>query len=116
EEAEGFRRLMETAGYDVPKLAKKAGRKVDYVYDRLRLLELIPKAKELFLEERFTLGHAVLLARLTAEWQEKAINPDPEHQHGREAGLFHSEHAGGFDLEEEPENRYDLLRPVSVKE
>lgn len=77
EEAEGFRQLLAT-GYELEKLAERIGRSKKYVYDRLKLLELVPAAKKLLLDERITAGHAILLARLTPAEQALAIDPDQD--------------------------------------
>jgi ParB/RepB/Spo0J family partition protein len=111
EEAQGFRSLMEKSiGYDVAKIADRVGRSAGYVYDRLRLLQLTPKAQDLFLAKRFTLAHAVLLSRLNAEQQEKAIEI-------RGDGLFRIEHTRQYELEgEDSEDDYANTKPCSVRE
>jgi ParB family chromosome partitioning protein len=75
EEAEGYRRLLEAkgAGYDVPAIAAKVGKSVSYVYQRLKLAELIEPAKKAFLLEELTAGHAILLARLQPKDQAAAV-------------------------------------------
>jgi ParB family chromosome partitioning protein len=75
EEAAGYRYLIEKKRLDVPQIAAKVGRSVKYIYDRVKLLQLIPEAQRLFLEDRFTAGHAVILARLKPSDQERAIEP-----------------------------------------
>lgn len=84
DEAAGFKLLMEKAGYDVAKLAARIGLSVKYVYDRLKLLQLIPAAKQLLEEETISAGHAILLARLSREDQGRAIDVD-------DGGLFQDE-------------------------
>lgn len=114
EEADGYRRLlMPGTGYDVARVAARVGRSVKYVYDRLKLLELVPAAQALFLDGKFTAGHAILLARLKPEDQKRAISSE-----ARE-GLFRSEHGLPFDLELEQQDAkdpYTSLKPVSVRE
>lgn len=73
EEAEGYKTLMEKAGYDVNVVAAKVGKSVSYVYQRMKLAELIPSAQKSFLKNELTAAHAVLIARLTPESQEKAM-------------------------------------------
>lgn len=91
EEAQGFRSLMEASiGYNIGKIAERTGRSVSYVYDRLKLLRLAPLAQELFLENRFTVAHAVILARLTPDLQEIAIDPSL-------GGMFERDQATLFD-------------------
>lgn len=76
EQAEGYKLLMEKAGYDVAAIAKKIDRGHDYVYDRLALLRLLPKLKELFFENRFQLAHAIILAKLGESEQAKVSTRD----------------------------------------
>jgi ParB family transcriptional regulator, chromosome partitioning protein len=73
EEAQAYRQLLERPGYDVPALAAKVGKSVSYVYQRLALANLIPAAAEAFQDNRLTIGHAVLLARLPQEQQVEAL-------------------------------------------
>lgn len=124
EEARGFQHLMEQRfGYDIGKIAERCGRSHQYVYDRLRLLKLIPKAQELFLAGRFMLGHAILLARLSPADQERAIDPDGG-GNGRIGGLFEPDHGpwstvGAVEVspvhgpEDDP---WSEVKPVSVGE
>lgn len=72
DEATGYQALMKRAGYDVPAIAAKVGKSVSYVYQRLKLAELIEPLKKAFLEDRITAGHAILLARLQSEHQRQA--------------------------------------------
>ncbi len=73
EEALGYQALMERAGYEVAAIAAKVAKSESYVYQRLKLAELIEPAKDAFLEDRITAGHAILIARLQAADQEKAL-------------------------------------------
>lgn len=91
EEAQGYRLLMERAGYDVAKIAARVGRSVKYVYDRVKLLQLTKPAQTLFLDGKMTAGHAILLARLSPTDQKRAIG-DPEAAYTPDlGGLFRSE-------------------------
>lgn len=70
EQANGYRRLMEvTPGVDVEHLATKMGRSASFVYQRLKLTDLIPPMQKAFLEDRFTTAQAIMIARLTQEQQ-----------------------------------------------
>jgi len=73
DEGEGYRTLMEKAGYDVDTVAAKVGKSKSYVYQRLKLAELIPNAKKAFLADEVTAGHAVLIARLQPKDQAEAM-------------------------------------------
>lgn len=81
EEAKGYELLIKsrpTSGldYSAEMIAGRVGKSVEYVYGRLKLLSLCKKAQQLFLDGRFTAGHAVLLARLTTDWQERFIDEE----------------------------------------
>ncbi len=73
DEASGYARLIERAGYDVEHLAGEVGRSVSYVYQRLKLLELVPKAREALIKGKITAGHAILVARLQPQGQQEAL-------------------------------------------
>lgn len=72
EEAEGYRVLL-ADGASVEDIAKKAGKDVPYVQKRIKLLSLEVDAKNLFAAGHLTLGHALLLARLTPKDQIAAL-------------------------------------------
>lgn len=119
EEAQGYVNLMQAAtGYDIAKVATRVGRPKGYVYDRVRLLKLIPAAQALFLADRFPLGHAIELARLSKDDQEQAIHPDgAASAGGRNGGIWEYDHP---ELDEDPDDAdddpYARLKPVSLGE
>jgi ParB/RepB/Spo0J family partition protein len=102
DEAAGFKLLMEKAGYDVAKLANRIGLSTKYVYDRLKLLQLIPQARAFLEDGTITAGHAILLARLTPKDQQRAIGrrgPRHESDDG-DGGLFEFEESDELDLKD----------------
>jgi ParB family chromosome partitioning protein len=94
EEAAGYRYLVEKKRLTIPQIAAKVGSSVKYVYDRMKLLALIPEAQRLFLDGRFEAGHAIILARLKPSDQERAI--DPEARGSARGGLWEREEADLF--------------------
>jgi ParB/RepB/Spo0J family partition protein len=119
EEADGYRRLtMPGTGYDVVKVAARVGRSVKYVYDRLKLLELTKEAQKLFLDGRFTAGHAILLARLKPEDQKRALAVGDAAYH--KPALFVNDNGLPFDHEAfekaAKKDPYLAVKPVSVRE
>lgn len=68
EEARAFANLA-TQHYDIATIAAKVGRSERFVAERIRLNELIPPIAEAFLEDRITVGHALLIAKLPASQQ-----------------------------------------------
>lgn len=73
DEADGFAELRETGGEDVEAIAREVGRSTVYVYQRLKLRELIPAARALLVAREITAGHANLIARLPAAQQEEVL-------------------------------------------
>jgi ParB family chromosome partitioning protein len=75
EEAQGFRALLESEGakYTIEKIAAKTGKNATYIAKRLRLLDLIPPVAEAFTAGHIGIEHALLIAKLSAEAQEKAL-------------------------------------------
>jgi ParB/RepB/Spo0J family partition protein len=110
EEAEGYFALSRRPGCDVAKIAEKTGRSVKYVYDRIKLLSLTKEAKELFLANKFTAGHAILLARLSPARQEAALDP-------QSIAVFTYEHVTDDLYRTQEEKKSDeIVKPRSVRE
>lgn len=59
--------------YDVDAIAAKVGKSTSYVYQRLKLSELIDAAKKAFWSDRITASHAILIARLQPKDQQRAM-------------------------------------------
>jgi len=74
EEALGYQKLLERPGYGIEAIAEKVGRSTSYVYQRLKLLDLIKRAEDSFLEDHISAGHAVLIARLSPKDQAEALD------------------------------------------
>lgn len=73
DEADGYGRLLERAGYDVEHLAGEVGRSVSYVYQRLKLRDLVAPARKALVDGTITAGHAILIARLPADQQKECL-------------------------------------------
>ncbi|MDP3717125.1 MAG: ParB/RepB/Spo0J family partition protein [Acidobacteriota bacterium] len=122
EEAGGFKALIESnkSKYSAAYIADRIGRSEKYVWDRMKLLDLIPILKKLLDADRILVGHAELLAKLKVEDQERAVDWTQDSRTGRE-GLWQTEHNQlEFDDDEDHEptekNLYRGLKPVTVKE
>lgn len=127
DEAKGYRALIESnrSKYSPAYIADRIGRSEKFVWDRMKLLDLIPELKELLDEERILVGHAELLARLKPEDQERAIDPQRgANGPGRErSGLWRHEatlalasEEGETLVESLGKDVYQGLKPVTVKE
>src|SRR5215467_9064601 len=75
DEAQGYAALiqLEPNTYTVESLASRVGRSPAYVNGRLRLIQLIPEAKQAFYEDKLTVAHAFEVARLQPNDQRRAL-------------------------------------------
>jgi len=73
EEAAAFHFLAKEKKFALSDIAKISGKKADYIHQRMNLVALSKKAKEHFSKNVLTLDHAMLLARMTEDDQEKAL-------------------------------------------
>jgi ParB/RepB/Spo0J family partition protein len=64
EEAEGYERLMKYHDYTADSLGDKIGKSRAYIYARIKLLALVPPARDLFFEGKLTASTALLIARI----------------------------------------------------
>jgi hypothetical protein len=81
-----------TFGFDIDVLAGRIGRSRKYIYDRVKLLDLVEPACTLMLEGRITAGHAILLARLSPAQQLRALAVGKHNGYGSlEGALFEEE-------------------------
>jgi len=78
EEALGYKALLDHPEPDKPKptvesIAGKVGKSASYVYQRLKLAELVPRAQKDFREGYLTAAHAIDIARLQPADQRRAL-------------------------------------------
>ncbi len=75
EEAQGFRALLnrEGADYTIEKIAAKTGKAASFIAKRLKLLDLTQPAADAFTAGHIGVEHALLIAKLAPEMQEKAL-------------------------------------------
>jgi ParB family chromosome partitioning protein len=75
DEAQGYAALIELQPdtYTVESIAARVGRSPAYVNGRLRLIQLIPEAKQAFYEDKVTVAHAFEIARLQPNDQRRAL-------------------------------------------
>lgn len=73
EEAAGYRELLKRPGYDAHVIAAKVAKTVIHVQRRLSLLKLTPECKRAFEQNVINPAMALILARLTPEWQKSAL-------------------------------------------
>ena len=75
EEAQGFRALLdrEGAGYTIEKISAKTGKNAAYIAKRIWLLDLVPPVAEAFTAGHIGIEHALLIAKLAGDAQEKAF-------------------------------------------
>lgn len=115
EQATSYRQLIDTKPdkHSATTIAAKIGKSPSWVWDVMKILDMIPPAKKLLEQERMTLNHAIPIARLTKEQQEAVIHPE-------DGGLFEYEKAYGLDFdgedEEETGDPYRGLKTRTVRE
>jgi ParB family chromosome partitioning protein len=75
DEALGYRALKELDPvlYTVETIAAKVGKSCAYVYGRMKLADLIPGVQTAFYDARLTVAHALEIARLQPQDQERAL-------------------------------------------
>jgi len=73
DEGKAYRELIESSGQEIGSVAVKVGKSKDYIRQRLLLTNLIAKAAEAYRKGKMFDGHAVLIARLGANDQAKAL-------------------------------------------
>ncbi len=86
DEAEGFKKLIDSKKYTPETIADKVGKSIKYIYDRLRLNELIPEVRKYFLDNSLTVGHSLLLCKLQKNDQKKAIEHLSKENNGKYFG------------------------------
>jgi ParB/RepB/Spo0J family partition protein len=121
EEAQGYKNLLTLEGYNARRIAERIGKTESYVYDRLKLLQLIPELQDLFFANRFTLGHAILLARLSPTDQKSAATPPQNlYADGYGGGGLWQTDSGHATLDlpapDEEDGPYARLQPRSVRQ
>lgn len=122
EQAKGYRALIDSnpTKHSAESIAQRIGMSPQWVWDRMKLNDLIPEAKKILDADRMSVGHAILIARLKPEDQKRAIHPAKNGTYGRDGdpgGLWTPEHAGLFDgKDEESKDPYAELKAVTVRE
>ncbi len=75
EEARGFRALAGRDAANTPVvIARRVGRSLAYVYQRMKLLTLSPEIQEALAADVITIAHALLLTRVPPDQQAKAFD------------------------------------------
>jgi ParB family chromosome partitioning protein len=65
---------LEGAQYDIASLSARLGKSQAYITQRMRLTELHPSIAEAFLADRIGVGHALEIAKLSQDQQERAFD------------------------------------------
>lgn len=64
EEAQGYDQLMKAHNFTADQLSEKVGKSKSYIYNRLKLLDLVAKGQEAFYEGKLNSATALLVARI----------------------------------------------------
>ena len=73
DESDGYGQLIAHAGYTIEMLAADIGKSISYIYQRMKLSSLIDEVRKLFVANKITAGHAILIARLGPDQQKEII-------------------------------------------
>jgi ParB family chromosome partitioning protein len=94
DEAQGYAALIQLQPntYAVETIATRVGRSPAYVSGRLRLIQLIPEAKQAFYENKLTVAHAFEVARLQPNDQRRALQECFPH-HRNAGAVLKDKHA-----------------------
>lgn len=122
DEARGYRALIDAnpTKHSAASIATRIGMSPAWVWDRLKLNDLIPEAKKILDLGLMTVGHAILIARLKVSDQERAIAIDSGRNsyNSQRDGLWQF-HGGKLALDDEPKGtpgKYDDVKAVTVRE
>jgi len=122
EQARGYRALIDAnpTKHSAESIAARIGMSPQWVWDRMKLNDLVPEAKKILEQDRMTVGHAILIARLKPEDQARAIHPGSGDYSDRDQGGLWTEDAARFDELDEadgkPAGKYDGLKARSIRE
>ena len=115
EQAIGYRALIKSNPdkHSAASIAQRIGMSEAWVWDRLKLNDLIPEAKALLEREKIAVGHAILVARQKPEDQKRIIDPNLEILF---VSLEHGLRFDGITDPKETPSKYDDVKAVSVRE
>lgn len=71
QEAEGFAEYLKVTKREVAELAARVGKDEAYIAKRMKLADLIPPLKKIYLDKKMGLAHALILCRLTSAHQKQ---------------------------------------------
>jgi len=117
EQARGYKALMDANPdkYTLAAVARTCGMSEAWVWDRLKLNDLIPDAKLLLEDARMSTGHAILIARQKPADQQRILRVDTSAGYNRQhGGLWQSTTATL--VETGKPSKYDGVKTVTVRE
>ncbi len=80
EEAHAFKALLEGKKYELEEIAKRMGKTIFYVGQRLKLNELIEPIQQVFFNDRIGLVFATEMCKFSQDIQKKIYNDHMKHQ------------------------------------
>jgi ParB/RepB/Spo0J family partition protein len=124
EEARGYRSLIDAnpTKHSADSIATRIGMSAAWVWDRLKLNDLVPEAKTILERGLMAIGHAILIARLKPADQQRAIDIDGDRNgyHSQSDGLWQFDDARLLDDAAEEKaakkDKYHGLKAVSIRE
>lgn len=120
--AHGYRALITSNPdkHSAQSIADRIGKSATWVWDTLKLLDLIPEAMWCLEESRIARGHAVLVSRLKPADQARVIKPPTQRYGPGSASLLWQIEDARLDLDTgkapNKDSKYDGLKPITVRE
>jgi ParB family chromosome partitioning protein len=113
EEAAAFKDMMDSkpSVHTAKAIGERIGKSAEYVWSRMKLLDLIPAAKKLLESERIQVAHAILIARLKPKDQARVIAAPDGDAYRRHQGLWEPAHDSALLTHEEQRKSEDSKDP-----
>jgi ParB/RepB/Spo0J family partition protein len=118
EQAKGYRALIDSnpTKHSAESIAARLGMSPQWVWDRMKLNDLIPPAKKFLAADRISVGHAILIARLKAEDQIRVIHVGTGEYGDKRGGLWTREEGLPYDEAARKKDPSYGLKAVTVRE
>jgi ParB/RepB/Spo0J family partition protein len=123
EQAAGYRRLITSNPdkHSATSIAQRIGMSEAWVWDRLKLNDLIPEAKTILERGLMSVGHAILIARLKPEDQQRTVAINQGRNGWQLEGLWQGDASrltlgDHNEVDDAKKDKYAGVKAVSVRE
>jgi len=118
EQAHGYRALIDAnpTKHSAESIATRIGMSPAWVWDRLKLLDLVPEAAALLEQGTIAVGHAILIARQKPADQQRIIAVDDGKGFRKDHGGLWQDTSAHLPDDGRKPGKYDDVKAVSVRE